>query len=194
VGRRWPCSETTTVVVWRVQWCRASRLVAIFGQAVFWPRRIELGQRSEGAWSRIARRAVQRPRLTLGIGVAVFLALAAFAVGYSSSGFGGATAPPSGSDPAAGNAALAAHFPPSSSNPANLVLAYRQPVYRDPTVLTAARQSLESSGRFTALSGPLDANGRVLTPAHYRELAAQLGPPIRLPAIEPRGLRVTPSD
>jgi hypothetical protein len=73
------------------------------------------------------RASLRRPALTLGVGVVVFLALAAVALGYSSSGFGGATSVPSGSGAAAGNTTLAAHFPQTSSNPANLVFAYAQP-------------------------------------------------------------------
>ena len=108
-------------------------LLAIFGRAVFWPVQIEPGTRGDyGLWGRIAARLVRRPALTLGLGVVMFLALAAAALGFSSSGFGGATSAPAGSDAAAGSAALAAHFPQTSSNPANLMFAYRQPVWQNP--------------------------------------------------------------
>src|SRR5581483_5222067 len=66
-------------------------LLAIFGRAVFWPARVGPAVSREGAWGRIASRLVRRPALTLGLGVALFLALAVAALGYSSSGFGGAT-------------------------------------------------------------------------------------------------------
>ena len=169
-------------------------LLAIFGRAVFWPARIEPGPQAEGPWSRVARRAVRRPALTLGVGAAVFLALAAGALGYGSAGLGGATTAPSGSDAAAGNAALAAHFRQSSSDPANLVLAYRRSVSGDPSAIATAERSLRASGRFASLSGPLDPNGSALTTARYRQLAAELGPPRALPAAEPAGLRVSPGD
>ncbi|HSC03107.1 MAG TPA: MMPL family transporter [Solirubrobacteraceae bacterium] len=165
-------------------------LLAIFGRAVFWPVRIEPGPQREGLWGRIAARLVRRPALTLGFGLVLFLALAAAALGFSSSGFGGATSAPSGTDAAAGNAALAAHFPQTSSNPANLVLAYRQSVWQNPQPIVRASDSLRSSGRFTALSGPLNPNGTSLTPARLVALHAELGAPGRLPVREPAGVAV----
>src|SRR6185437_1469679 len=165
-------------------------LLAIFGRAVFWPVRIEPGPQREGAWARVAARLVRRPAVTLGAGLVLFLALAAAALGFSSSGFGGATSAPAGSDAAAGNATLAAHFPETSSNPANLILAYRQSVWQDPQPLVQASDSLRSSRHFTALSGPLDPNGTAISPAQLTRLHAQLGPPARLPVGEPASLGV----
>ena len=169
-------------------------LLAIFGRAVFWPSKIEPGPQRDGLWARIASRLVRRPGLTLGVGLAVFLALAAVALGYHSSGFGGATTAPSGSDAAAGNTALTAHFPQTSSNPANLVFSYPDPVSSSPAALVTAYESLRSSGQFTDLSGPLNANGTTLTPARYAQLHAELGPPGRLPVREPASLTVPRSD
>ena len=169
-------------------------LLAIFGRAVFWPSRIKPGPQRDGLWARIAARLVRRPALTLGVGAVLFLALAAVALGYSSSGFGGATSAPSGSDAAAGNTALAAHFPQTSSNPANLVFEYPDSVAGDPSALVAAQGSLRSSGQFAAISGPLNPNGTTLTPARYAQLHAELGPPGRLPVREPASLNVPRSD
>jgi putative drug exporter of the RND superfamily len=169
-------------------------LLAIFGRAVFWPSKIKPGAPREGIWGRVAARLVRRPALTLGIGALVFLGLAAVALGYHSSGFGGATTAASGSDAAAGNAALAAHFPQTSSNPANLVFAYSESMASNPSVLVTAEDSLRSSGQFTALSGPLNPNGAVLTPARYAQLHAELGPPGRLPVREPASLNVPRGD
>ena len=169
-------------------------LLAILGRRAFWPSRTEGGTQRESAWGRIATRIVQRPAATLAIGVVVFLALASFALGYHSSGFGGATNAPAGSDAAAGNAALAEHFPQSSSNPANLVFAYSRPVWSNPTAIATAQKSLRSSGKFTALSGALDPNGTTLTPAQLVRLHALLGPPQRLPVTKPAGVTVSPVD
>ncbi|MBV9803564.1 MAG: MMPL family transporter [Solirubrobacterales bacterium] len=165
-------------------------LLAIFGRAVFWPVRVRPEGQREGPWARIAGRLVQRPALTLGAGVVLFLALAAAALGYSSSGFGGATSAPAGTDAAAGNAALSAHFPQTSSNPANLVFAYTNSAWQNPQELVHDEASLRSSGRFTALSGPLDPNGTALSPAGLTRLHAELGPPGRLALREPAGLGV----
>src|SRR5581483_11615694 len=100
------------------------------------------------------------------------------------------TTAPSGTDAAAGNAALSAHFSQTSSNPANLVLAYPRPVWQNPQPIVQASDALRSSGRFTALSGPLDPNGTALTPAQLVSLHARLGAPGRLPVREPASLGV----
>jgi RND superfamily putative drug exporter len=165
-------------------------LLAILGRRAFWPSKIAPGTQREGVWARIAGRLVQRPKVTLGIGVVVFLALAAGALGYKAGGFGGDNNPPAGSDAAAGNASLARHFPQSSSNPANLVITYAQPVWDDPSRLARAEASLRSSGRFTLISGPLDPNGTTLAPAQLTSLHAALGPPELLPVLEPASVRV----
>ncbi len=163
-------------------------LLAILGRKAFWPAKIEPGPPRDGAWGRIAARLVRRPRTTLAVGVIVFLALAVGALGYTAGGFGGATNAPSGSDAAAGNGALTAHFPQASNNPGNLILGYAQPVYANPSVLASASSSLHASGAFTTLAGPLDTTGTPLTPAQYRALHARLGAPQHLPVAEPAGL------
>ncbi len=168
-------------------------LLAILGRRAFWPSKVGPGTQREGAWAKVASRLVQRPKATLAIGVLVFLGLAAGALGYSSSGFGGATNPPAGSDAAGGNEALAKHFPQSSSNPANLVMAYPRGVWSDPNQVAAAQASLRNSGKFNSIAGPLDPNGTTLAPAELTRLYDALGPPQRLPVAEPTGLRVPSS-
>jgi RND superfamily putative drug exporter len=163
-------------------------LLAVLGKAVFWPAKIATGQRREGTWGRVAGRLVARPGWTLGVGVVLFLGLAAGALGYSASGFGGATGAPAGTDAAAGNAALARHFPQTSSNPADLVFGFSEPVWRNPRALATAQSSLAASGQFRTLSGPLNATGITLSPAQYSRLHARLGAPTLLPLLEPPGL------
>ncbi len=165
-------------------------LLAILGRKAFWPGKIETGTQREGTWGRIASRIVQRPKQTLIGGLVVFLALAAAALGYHSAGFGGATNAPSGSDAAAGNAALSKHFPQSSSNPANLVFTYPRSVWEQPSALASAENSLRSSGQFRTLSGPLNPNGTTIATAQLTRLRGMLGPPQRLPVFEPLGLTV----
>lgn len=162
-------------------------LLAILGRRAFWPSKIVPGAQREGAWARIAGRLVRRPAATLAIGVLVFLALAAGALGYTAGGFGGDNSAPKGTDAAAGAAALARHFPQASANPANLALSYARPVWTHPASLVSAQRALRSSARFTGLAGPLDPNGVPLTPAQYARLHARLGPPQRLPVTERPG-------
>ncbi|MGH2913869.1 MAG: MMPL family transporter [Solirubrobacteraceae bacterium] len=168
-------------------------LLAILGRRAFWPARIRVGEQHEGIWGTIAARLMQRPAITLGAGVLVFLALAAGALGYRAGGFGGATAAPKGTDAAAGNAALARHFPHTSANPANLVLRYGSSMWSDARPILAARRSLDGSGAFAQLAGPLDANGVSLTPAALHSLHARVGPPQHLAVAEPPSVHVAPT-
>ncbi len=168
-------------------------LLAILGNAVFWPWRVvavEGGER-EGWWGRVAGRLVSRPIETLVLGVLVFGGLAGAVAGYHSGGFGGALQAPAGSDAAAGNTVLAKHFPDASSNPANLVFRYAAPVWSDPSRLEVAQQALQSSGKFTSLSGPLDPNGTALSPATLAELHARFGAPSSLPQDLPAGAQIS---
>ena len=169
-------------------------LLAIFGRAVFWPSRVAPGTGQDGLWGKVAGRLVRRPAITLGIGLVCFLGLASAALGYHSGGFGGATSAPAGSQAAAGNATVARNFPQANANPANLIFRYPSPVWDHPEVLAAADSSLRSSGKFTALSGPLDPAGQALTPAQYAHLHTELGPAAALPPREPATLTVPAAD
>ncbi|HET9058868.1 MAG TPA: MMPL family transporter [Acidimicrobiales bacterium] len=174
-------------------------LLAIFGRAAFWPARTVpltgtdgagTGEsRGEGLWGRVAARLVSRPALTLASGALLFLVLSVAALGYHSSGFGGVLDAPKGTDAATGNTEIAAHFPASSSNPAQLVFEYKTPVWRDARPLARAQAVLERSGEFTRLVGPLQPNGSVLSPSEIEHLYSVLGPPASLALPEPSSLR-----
>lgn len=165
-------------------------LLAIFGRAVFWPSQPRPGVTKVGLWGRVAGRLVRKPATTLGVGVVIFGALAVAVVGYHSGGFGGALNAPAATDAAKGNAILAAHFPQASTNPANLVFRYDEPVWSDAQALEKAQASLRSSGQFTRLAGPLDPNGTTLTPSEYAKLHGELGPAGALPATPTAGTSV----
>ena len=167
-------------------------LLAILGRRAFWPAKIEPGVQREGIWGKVAGTLVQRPKLTLGVGVLVFLALAAGALGYKAGGFGGVTNPPKGSAAAAGNAALSKHFPHNASNPANIVFKYPESVWTSPQRIAQAQSSLQRSGRFKQLAGPLSPNGTVLTPQQLTRLYTKLGPPQSLPVRQPASATVAP--
>src|SRR5215469_6158428 len=57
-------------------------LLAIFGRAAFWPSRTTASTERLGWWGRTAGRIVARPAATLVLGVVIFGALAAAAIGY----------------------------------------------------------------------------------------------------------------
>ena len=71
-------------------------VLAILGRAVFWPSKTQARDHREGLWGRVAGRLVQRPALTLCLGVAVFGVLAVFAVSFKPGGFGGQVTAPVG--------------------------------------------------------------------------------------------------
>jgi RND superfamily putative drug exporter len=156
-------------------------LLAIFGKAAFWPTRVKPGEPRDGAWGTIAARLIRRPALTLAVGVLLFGGLAVAALGYHSSGFGGA-------------ALVAAHFPQSSDNPANLIFRYATPIWNDPGAVARAQASLDASGQFTALLGPLSPNGTTLSPDAYARLHALLGNPAKLPVARPTNSTVSTAD
>jgi len=133
-------------------------LLAIFGRAAFWPSRTGQGTGRPGWWGRIAGRIVAHPAATLALGLAGFGALAAAAIGYTPTGFGAGPAAPSGSDSAAGNTVLAAHFPAASSNPTSVLLRFGEPVWSDPGVVARAEHGLAAVPLFSSLEGPLDVN------------------------------------
>jgi len=146
--------------------------------------------RTSGAWGRIASRIVRRPAITLITGLVVFGALASVSFGYQAAGFGGNTAPPAGTDSAAGQALLARHFPQSSANPTNLIFKLPVPAWQDPAALATAERLLSTSGLFTHVAGPLNPGGASLKPSQFATLHSLLGPPEALPAVPPAGVHV----
>jgi putative drug exporter of the RND superfamily len=161
-------------------------LLAIFGPAAFWPSSVRPGAGGfwgrAGWWGPACARIVRRPAATLVAGLVVFGVLAVASAGYLASGFGGAVTAPAGSDSALGNALLAEHFPQTAANPTIIVLRLRQPAWADAAAVAAAERQLTADPLFTAVSGPLDANGTALTAPQYAALYAAYGPPRALTA------------
>ncbi len=160
-------------------------LLALLGRALFWPVVPVAGQRSSGAWGRVAGRVVRRPVPALAVGAVVLLSLAGFAFGFRASGFGGGISAPPGSDSAKGEALLVEHFSLASSNPINLVLRYSTPVWDDATPLAAAGARIARSPLYSSLIAPLDPNGTTITPGELVVLHRMLGAPGVLPAAQP---------
>ena len=144
------------------------------------------GSGNPGVWGQVAGRIVRHPLPTLLAGVIFFGGLGVAVFGYTSAGFGGNTAPPAGSDSAAGQALLAKHFPQSASNPTSIIFRFDTPVWQDPQPLARATAELQASKLFKQVTGPLDpVGGALLTPQQYTELHAALGPTAALPAVAP---------
>lgn len=160
----------------------------------FWPSRTRQGPQRPGWWGRTAGRIVTRPAATLIFGLLLFGGLAAAAIGYLPAGFGGASAAPAGSDSAAGDALLAAHFPAASSNPTNVLLRFPGPVWSAPAPVARAERLLAAVPGFSGLTGPFDVNGVRLTPDQLRTLHATFGVPGAAAPVPPRASGATPAE
>ncbi len=142
-------------------------------------------------WGRVANRIVKHPVPTLTAGVVVFGGLALAVFGYTAAGFGGSTAPPAGTDSAAGQALLTKHFPQSAANPTTVIFRFGTPVWQNPAPLAAATSKLQASPLFTQVTGPLNPTGASLTPAQFAALHSKLGPARALPPAPPPGTGVS---
>jgi RND superfamily putative drug exporter len=162
---------------------------ALFHRPKLLPWNIQ-GAGKPGAWGRIAGRIVRHPVPTLLAGVILFGGLSLAVVGYTAGGFGGNTAPPAGSDSAAGQVLLTRYFPQSAANPTSLIFRFSTPVWQDPAPLAAVAPKLRATGLFTQVTGPLNPVGAALTPAQLSSLHAELGPAKALPSLPPAGSTV----
>jgi RND superfamily putative drug exporter len=161
-------------------------VLAAFGRALFWPAQPAAGQRTSGAWGRLAGRVSRRPVAALLIGIIGLGTLAGFSLADRASNFGGGISAPPGTDSAKGEALLVEHFSLASSNPINLVMTFRQPVWSHPQVLAAAGRSLGGQPMYSSFIAPLDPNGTVIPPAQLTRLHRILGPAAGVPASQPR--------
>jgi putative drug exporter of the RND superfamily len=168
-------------------------LLAIVGRAAFWPSRTARGTGRPGWWGRTAGRVVAHPAATLAFGLVAFGALATAVLGYRPAGLGSTPAAPAGSDSAAGNALLAAHFPATTSNPTTVVLRFRVPAWNDPVPVAVAQQRLAELPQFASLTGPFDVNGVTLTPGQLKALHATFRGPSTIPSVRPPGTDVPPA-
>jgi putative drug exporter of the RND superfamily len=155
-----------------------------FGKPKLLPWNIQ-GSGKPGVWGRVAGRIVRYPVPTLLAGVVFFGALGVAVFGYTAAGFGGNTAPPAGSDSAAGQTLLNKYFPQSAANPTSIIFTFSTPVWQDPAPVAKATSELQASGLFTKVTGPLNPVGPLLTGQQYAELHAALGPAGALPAVAP---------
>ena len=165
-------------------------LLAVFGRATFWPRPVRLAKR-EGLWARVADVVIAHPAVTLVIGVLFLAALGTAATGYVSSGFGGTTTGPPGSQSADGTNVINNHYPPAVANPTSVLLVYPSSVWKNLTPVQDAENDLGKKSVFASVTGLFDANGTAVSVQQLNSLYAQLGPPGKLPATEPAGTGVS---
>jgi putative drug exporter of the RND superfamily len=165
-------------------------ILAILGRAVFWPSRTRQAERPRTTlYGRIAGAVVRRPAAVATAGVLAFGLLAAGSLSASTAGFADQSTGPAGSDSAAGNAALAAHFP-ASTNASQILLRFPEPIWDNLDAVARAEQELRASGQVGRVIGPLDAG---LTTAQIAGIHAVVGSDwAALPVVAPAGSPVQP--
>jgi putative drug exporter of the RND superfamily len=166
-------------------------LLAVFGRAVFWPAPVRTARR-EGAWARLTDNVIAHPVVTLVAGVVFLGGLALAATAYTSSGFGGTSTGPPGSNSAAGTAAINAHYPAAVANPTVALLVYKSSVWSDLAPVQQAENDLAKKPEFASVNGLLNPNGTPVSTQQLESLYKQLGPPGKLPATPPPNSPVSP--
>jgi putative drug exporter of the RND superfamily len=167
-------------------------LLAVLGRAVFWPRPVRPIER-EGLWARLADVVIAHPVITLVLGVLFLAVLGAFSAGFTSSGFGGQTTGPAGSDSANGTNVINNHYPPAVANPTSVLLVYPSSVWKNLKPVQQAENDLAKKPVFASVTGLFNANGSTVSIQQLNSLYQELGPPGKLPATEPTGTPV-PAD
>lgn len=171
------------VVVLLVDLTLLPALLAIFGRAAFWPRRLARRGATRG-WARVAVRVCRRPLVALGCGTLVLGGLALGLVAYAPSGFNPGGAIP-GSGSATGLAILTRYFGITQTSPTDVVLRFRHTVWQAPDVLARAYAGLLRSRQFASVAGALDPTGTYIPPAALAHDYAALGPPQALSPSPP---------
>ncbi len=159
-------------------------LLAIFGRAVFWPSDIKHREIERvGIWDRIAAVSTRRPAVTLLLGVVLFGGMAATLLSTGTGGFGDISPSASGTDSAAGQTALNAHFPASTIVRTAVLFQFGKPVWGNLAELQTAQAGLSALPQFKSVVGPLDPNGIPVTTAQLTQLHNTLGPARALPPV-----------
>jgi RND superfamily putative drug exporter len=139
-------------------------LLAIFGRAVFWPSRARLVEdRRTSLYGRIAGFVTRRPMPVAIVGLVVFGAIAFGQVGTTTSGFADQSAA-SGTDSAAGEAAIAQHYGSSSRHATQFLFQFSTPIWAHADDLQTVQDTLQANGLFAGVTGPLTFSGKPLTP------------------------------
>src|SRR5262249_29996347 len=151
-------------------------LLAIFGRLAFWPTattpREEMAARG---WSKLAAAPLRQPAITLGLGLILFVGLAAGQVGTSLGGFGDQVSGPAGADSRAGTAVIDAHYPTAAQAPTAILLRFPQSVWDQPERLDTARHRLAAISIIRSTLGPLNPNAAPAPVAQRRQLRPPLG-------------------
>jgi RND superfamily putative drug exporter len=138
-------------------------LLSVLGKAVFWPSKTSKRDNKIGLWGRLADRAIKKPKLVLGLGILIFGGLSLGLIGYKAAGFGDQSAP-KGSESSAGQQIIVKHYPAANESPQLLIFQFNHSTWKNPQTIATTQKELEASKSFSAISGPLNANGFNISP------------------------------
>jgi putative drug exporter of the RND superfamily len=140
-------------------------LLAIFGRAVFWPSKARLDENPRAnIYGRIAGVVVRRPVPVAVAGAIIFGAIAFGQVGTTTAGFADQSAP-TGTDSAAGDALVSAHYGSANLNATEFLFKFATPIWSHADDLQTIQTTLQSGGGFATVEGPLSFSGQALTPS-----------------------------
>ncbi len=173
-------------------------LLALIGPRMFWPSRVggkqgvEYRVSQRNIWYKTAKRVVQRPAITLLVGVAGFGSLAYLASYSKPAGTEGALSAPSNSTAYIGDQAFTKHWPGVSESPTAIVVKLRNSIWNNAADLDEIASKLAQSKLFVSTLGPLNPIGLPLTTTQLLSDHAILGPANQLANIEPKNDYVAP--
>jgi RND superfamily putative drug exporter len=145
-------------------------LLAILGRAVFWPSKTSKRDLKIGLWGRLADSVIKKPVTMLALGALIFGGLSLGLIGYKAGGFGSASAP-AGSDSAKGQEVMKKHFPAAENSPQLIIFQFKDSIWNNNLgKIQKAQDELTKSGYFSAVNGPLSANGFSLTPETLHQI------------------------
>ena len=157
-------------------------LLAIFGRAVYWPSRSTLVEKQRTSlYGRIAGFVTRRPLPVAVVGLVVFGAIAFGQLGTSTAGFADQSAP-AGSDSAAGEAVITQHYGSSVTRVTQFFFRFTSPIWAHPGDLQTLQDTLQGSGDFAQITGPLTFTGHRLLPEQLVALHAS-GNPVAATAL-----------
>ena len=160
-------------------------ILSILGEYIFWPLKIKYIKNPKlGIWGKVADRAIKKPWITIAAATLIFGALILGTVGWRTGGFvsGG---PSSSSDSAKAVSIIDQHFSSSINNPQVLLLKYDKSLWNNLSLVTYAQSTISKSPLYKTVKGPIDLQNPALSEAQISKLYALLGPPNKLPFVQP---------
>ncbi|MEI7674153.1 MAG: MMPL family transporter [bacterium] len=160
-------------------------ILSILGEYTFWPLKIKYIKNPKlGIWGKVADGVIKKPWITIAVATLIFGALILGTVGWRTGGFvsGG---PSSSSDSAKAVSIIDQHFSSSINNPQVLLLKYDKSLWNNLSLVTYAQSTISKSPLYKIVKGPIDLKNPALSEAQISKLYALLGPPNKLPFVQP---------